>query len=338
MLSSYERNVDFLELSIGSFPSKSRVRFTLREHILPHLKNAADKQTAVYTMKGKTAALHLHQLEIDEERDCALVLFHYTDTNLSDPAFKNIKSGNVRVAGKNQGEGIAVSAHMLIDLNTLKNQGASKHLALIESVPGISKTVLEKALNAFFFKIIARPQWTFGGKPDKQGKPCRPNFSISALAADNLKDGLAHRMLTGIKLITKTPQNDLDEDVLIPKENQISFKISKNLGMDSISDLLHRVSRKAKDEGYTILKVQYNDEFKGTKTGTFKSLDEEDLERAEGVFCKRAKIYFQTPIEQCQENVHRDMFNKLVLMLHKEGGKEYVKSNSEEVTETTDLS
>ncbi|MGL0948960.1 hypothetical protein [Vibrio vulnificus] len=335
MLSYYERNIDYLELELKSIPTKGNVRFRLNEHIIPHLKKAAEEKTAVFSTKNKTASLHVHSVDVDDVNEIAVILFHYTDTNLTDPAFKNMTSGSVRIAGKSKGEGIAVSAHLVVDLNHFKGQRASVHLALLEVVPGISKSLIERALTSLFNKTISRPKWTFKPSGEEKSKSCRPSFRLNNLASESLSEGLKARRLTGVTLVNKKSEDDFDEDDLITKETQVSYAIGANVKEEAAEQLLYRLSRKAKDKGYSTLKVQYDDEYRGTRTGKFNSLEEEAIKRAAGVFSKRGKVYTENQIHQCQESQHSQLVRKIKSLMCKECGVEYVESNNEEVTEAT---
>ncbi|EJB8455015.1 hypothetical protein MW332_004869 [Vibrio parahaemolyticus] len=334
MLSYYERNIDYLELELKSIPTKGNVRFQLSKHIIPHLKKAAEDGTAVFSTKNKTASLHVHSVTLDDVNEMAIILFHYTDSNLTDPAFKNMKSGSVRVAGKSKGEGIAVSAHLVIDLNHFKSQRASVHLALLEVVPGINKSLIERALTSLFNKIILRPNWVYTPHNEKKSKPCRPSFSFNNLASESLTEGLKRRRLIGVTLVTKQREDDFDEDDLITKETQVSYAVGHNVKEEVAEQLLYRLSRKAKDKGYSTLKVQYDDEYRGTRTGKFNSLEEDAIKRAAGVFCKRGKVYTEDMIHQCQEKEHNQLVRKIKVLVCKERGGEYVESYEQEAIET----
>ena len=340
MLSYYDRNIDYLELKIQCTPLKTNVKFTLSNHILPHLKTASESKLAVYKTKNNTAALHVHKVDIDDDNNVAVILFHYTDTNITDPAFKNMKSGIVRVEGKTLDEGIAVSAHLVINLDTINDSRDSVHLALLEVVPGLSKTLVERALTGLFNGIIKRPTWTVKDKEKKdKSSKCRPSFHFNNLASESLTDGLKSRRLNLITLLTNEPDSDdFDEDELIVKESQISFAVGGNLTDEAKEQLIYKISKKAKKKGYSTLKVNYDDDCRGTKTGTFRSLDEEAIKHAIGVFTKRSKISTSSKMFQCQEDLHSELVLKVKGLLCKEGNKEYVNRNVQETSETTILS
>lgn len=339
MLSYYDRNIDYLELKIQCAPLKLNARFTLAGHVLPHLKKACKEKIAVYKTKNNTAALHVHQVDVDEANNVATILFHYTDTNITDPAFKDMKSGEVRVEGKSTNEGIAVSAHLVINIDTINNSRDSIHLALLEMVPGLSKTLIERALTALFNGIIERPKWIVKDKEKNKSIKCRPSFSLKNIASESLTDGLKSRRLNLITLVTTAPSSDdFDEDDLTLKESQISFAVGKDLTDEAKEKLIYNLSQKAKNKGYNVLKVNYDDEYQGNKTGTFKSLDKEVIKHAIGVFTKRSKINTSTMIVQCQKTLHSDLVFKCKELLCKEGNKEYVDRNVQETPETTVLS
>ncbi|HHP0471495.1 TPA: hypothetical protein ACRZ6V_000382 [Vibrio harveyi] len=334
MLDSYERDLSFLELNLTSVPHGSAVKFSFAEHILPHLAKAVEEKKAVYPTKNNTACLHVHKVVVDKTHNIATILLHYTDSNLSDPAFKHMKSGAVRVEEKGKGEGIAVSAHLLVDMDNYKGQHKSVYLALLEDVPGLTKSLLEKALTGLFNNIIARPPWI----KKRTGKPAlkvRPGFKFNDVAAESLKEGLKSRRLTGLKLIEKSSKDNFDESDLVPKERVIGFSIGATLTEQAKEDLIYRVSKKAKKEGYSILKVSYENTYSGVKTGTFNSLDKEFLERAKGVFSKKEKVHLPEIIVQCQDAIHTSLATKAKILICQEGGKNYVASNASEAIQAS---
>ncbi|NVJ58209.1 MAG: hypothetical protein HWE19_17785 [Vibrionaceae bacterium] len=329
MLDYYQRELSFLELSLLSLPSKSPVTFKFHEDVLPYLIQAVDEGTAVYPTKNKTACLHIHKIEVDEEHNIATLLLHYTDSNLSDPAFKHMKSGLVRIEEKSMGEGIAVSAHLLIDMDNFKGQRSSVYLSILEDVPGLKKSLIEHALTGLFNNIIKRPKWILK-RAGKTNLKVRPKFSFNELAAESLKEGLKTRKLKGLKLVEKVAKDNFDESDLIPKERVVGFSIGASLSEEAKESLIYRVSKKAKKEGYSVLKITYENTYSGIKTGTFNSLEKEFLERAKGVFSKKERINLPNKIVQCQNDIHPDLVSKATIHLCKEGGKEYVPSHATE--------
>lgn len=312
MLSQYERSVDYLVLSLSSLPHGSNVMFTLKDDVIPYLSEAAQNKTAVYVTKSGTASLHVHTVDVCEDNDIVTILLHYTDKNLTDPAFKNMKSGKVRVEGKGAGEGIAVSAHLAISLKNYNSQRDSVYLALLEVVPGLNKTLIERALQAMFNGTISRPEWV-----DAENKKCRPSFSLSNLASESLAEGLKNNRLDCITLISNRSDDNFDESELTVKETRVSFAVSNNVRGEVAEKLMYKLGAKAKSKGYTTVQVKYNNQDGQTKTGTFKGIDENSLKLAAGVFHKKAKVTTGDPIEQCQDVIHTEFMGKINSLLLK---------------------
>ncbi|MGL1150610.1 hypothetical protein ACSTLH_13740 [Vibrio parahaemolyticus] len=335
MLSYYERNFDYLELKLGCIPATHKINFSLEEHIVEKLEKGAAENTAVYKLRNDTAALHLHKVKVDKKRRLLTCLLHYTDKNISDPAFKHLRSGAVRTAKKETGEGIAVSAHLIILLEPILTSKDNAHLCVLETVPGIPKSLLEKAFNAYFNGLIKGNGWVKKGT----NKAVRPSFSFSHLACDSLTSGLKTRRLTGVTLLSKSldHNDDFDEDGLSIKESQVSFAVGESLTQELTKTMLHSISKKARARGYTTLKVRYYDTYQGTKTGTFHSLDEDTIERAAGVFSKRGRVYVEDKIEQCQDLIHHELSVKMQRSLLKEGGLGDAESDTEEAVEASKL-
>ncbi|ENL6715814.1 TPA: hypothetical protein RQJ89_000991 [Vibrio vulnificus] len=317
MLSFYERDVDFLEINISSIPANLPVQFSLVDHIIPALENGVTNRTNVYSFKSGSASIQLEKVKVSADKKFCTMLFHYTDKNVSDPAFKSLRTGVVRKAEKNkdEDEGIAISAHLVIALDKPFKQHQPNYFALLEVVPGLTKTLLERAMRSFFAHEGAAT-WTH---PNEQ-KQVRPSFTLSNLTSRSLSEGLIGRRLTALTFIHKDLQDDMDENELRATEQRISYAVGRSITEEAAVKLLRSASQKAKNKGYSVLTVKYEDVYGSTKSGTFKSLDQEVLEKAAGVFAKRAKLRSDIQIDQCNEQIHHDLSAKMIDLLGKEGG------------------
>lgn len=335
MLSYYERNVDYLELTLGTIPASEAVTFDLGAHIVPQLIKGASENKAVYSFDDGDASIHLAEVALSEDNHFVTLLFHYADKSISDPAFKSLDTGEVRTEkkSKEKNEGIAVSAHLVIDLDNALGQKDSCYFSLLELVPHLSKSLLSRALNYFFNKALTGTKFT---NPKSQ-KKVRPSFSFDNLTCNDLIDGLRERRLTALTFVSKILEDDMDENELTPTEQRISFAVGDNVRGEVAYNLLHRVSKKAKKQGYTTLKVNYEDVYSGNRTGTFNKLDEESLNRAAGVFAKRGKLYCEAQVNQCQKSIHTELSNKMMTLLIKERGQKDVVSDTTEAAQTPHL-
>lgn len=335
MLPFYERDVDFLEMRLSSVPSNKPVSFDFFLHVLPELVNGAKEKVAIYRFKNKTASVHLEQVNVDVERGVCTLLFHYTDKNISDPAFKSMVTGNVRKAKKNpeKEEGVAVSAHMVICLDRALKQNAPCYLALLEVVPGLTKGLIERAMTSFFNNVFPK-KWTH---PDNNKLQVRPSFELDHLTSNSLIEGLHGRRLTALTFISKSLDDDMDEDELSIKEKRVSFAVGENLREEASAKLLFKSSEKALKQGYTVLKVNYEDIYGSKKSGTFKSIEPDALAKATGVFSKRATVHAEEMLDQCNEEIRSDLSGKMVALLIKEGGLKDDIGNSQEAPEAAQI-
>ncbi|ELB2267900.1 hypothetical protein WB896_004438 [Vibrio vulnificus] len=335
MLSYYERNLDYLELTLGTIPMSEAVTFDLGAHIVPQLTKGVHDNEAIYSFNDGDASIHLAEVTLSEDKRFATLLFHYADKSISDPAFKSLDTGEVRTEkkSKEKNEGIAVSAHLVIDLENALGQKDSCYFALLELVPHLSKSLLSRALNYFFNKALTGAKFT---NPKTQ-KKIRPSFSFDSLTCTDLVDGLKERRLTALTFVSKTLEDDMDENELTPTEQRVSFAVGENVRGEVAYNLLHRASKKARKQGYTTLKVSYEDVYNGNRTGTFNKLDEESLDRAVGVFAKRGKLYCETQLNQCQKSIHVELSSKMVALLIKERGQKDVASDTTEAVQAPNL-
>ncbi|MBU5890175.1 hypothetical protein JVV71_22965, partial [Vibrio cholerae O1] len=72
------------------------------------------------------------------------------------------------------------------NLNHFKGQIAPIHLALLEVVPGITKSLIERALTSLFNKTINQPKWTYKSSTESKSKPCSRSCSFNNLDSESL--------------------------------------------------------------------------------------------------------------------------------------------------------
>src|SRR5690349_15777065 len=114
MLGAWERWVFVYDLQLVPKPAGAPL-IPLRaaiDQLLPRYESGE----CVKLINKDTAAIRIQELRIDETSATAQFLINYSDTNTADPVFGELRTGKLRSEPKLDGEGIAVSAHMLIDL------------------------------------------------------------------------------------------------------------------------------------------------------------------------------------------------------------------------------
>lgn len=185
--------------------------------------------------------------------DIAVFLFGATDRGASDPAFRNVDSGESRIVRKEPGEGISYSAHLAIDLRPTSSMGYRTRL---ESVPRVSRSAIARLINS-----------TMEGDNDfhikhPTGRDVRPKISfdgdMSAYLLESLKSGKLHRV--DFARDQSEEEGAVGDSAMVPIEVTQSFKVRRVLPR-SFSPLkaVQRLRKRASESGYETLRVQFTD-------------------------------------------------------------------------------
>jgi len=268
------------------------------------LKKFADDSGAVHIFDKNTKALRLRECKIDEKQKLVHLLVNYADTNLTDPAFENLETGDLRIEPKLRGEGIAVSTHLTIDL-VPKSPKEPIYAAYLEDVPGIGRTKLVPFLTSIAKQAGINFPWT---DPNKKERKSRPSFTLVGAQSQKLKDDLKAGRLSWIELSKHHVDSRFDEEGILEEDRRtIVLKVKKNM-KDKAVDLINRVRKKARDEGYTDMKVAYSPE-EGRQTSAKFGTAREDV--GDVLTIKVSEILLGQPRLQCETDLRDDVVTKL---------------------------
>lgn len=221
MLNSRERWIHHYNFGVKSVPEDAP-SFSLIE-CLKAIKAKVDRYECAKLIHKKKACVRLARLEISEDESMAALLFHYSDSNISDPAFSDLVSGALRHEPKLTGEGIAISAHALIYFSRDPAK-PFENLLLLEDAPGIGKSKIVPFLNQFLKELMTR---SYKSVSDGKETPCLPVVFMDHHASQTLKADLQRGKLSFMELNRNVTITGFDEDPYLVKATQ-SIKIKLN--------------------------------------------------------------------------------------------------------------
>lgn len=310
MLDLHSRWVVHLEIHMASHPPEAPTLW-LRDE-LDHLFVAHETGQAVQLIANETAAIRVRDIHLDRDNEILFVLFAYADKNATDPVFENLETGDLRTEPKLDGEGVAVSAHMAIDLRPTE-VGVSSYRALLEDAPGIGRSKIQPFLT-YLYRNGHRIQWE---APDGSVKNCRPIFDISGRASDTLRNDLREGRLSMIELVQHRPEGDgFDEEgAVIEEVRTIKLSVSPNSVGDAAMDLINRVRGRGQEMGYPNMKIRWtHGRQKSAEFGTARE-DAGDV-----LVFRTTKINSDEPLSQCDEAIRENSRNALRDLILEERG------------------
>lgn len=279
------------------------------ENILLPLKKYIDEKKAIHTTMGGRKTFIIREMHIDDHK--IVFLMQYADMDATDPSFTNIGTGTTRTETKKEGEGISVSAHLVLSRSPQSVLRDVVHDAILEEVPGLSKTVLKAGLNAILHECTALE---FEHPESNRILKCRPLIGLDYNAGEKLEDLLKHGSVTGFVATRASAIDKLDEDgELFVSQERMEIRVKKSRGQKAI-DMIKKARDAVQGREYTRLMIRYEGDDKRTK-----SLEVQTREQniAEKFFAKNYKIDVEHKVEQCQDTIHIELVDKMVLLLNK---------------------
>ncbi|EIX9575927.1 hypothetical protein ML067_002422 [Klebsiella pneumoniae] len=307
MLSDYERWVFVYDLIIKpKHPSAPDI--TMKD-ALGRLKLLFDAGKAVKMYFNESRALRLSDLQINNYSKKASLLIQMCDKNASDPVFSELKSGSLRVEPKLDGEGIAVSAHIVLSM--LPNKGSTNsHLMLAEEVPGIGRTALQSFLQALMKEAFEGQE--FKNPNTKRMCEQRPMLQISSHQSKSLQESLKGGKLLTVTLTSNKKINAFDQNPYTKQvDHVVKLKVvkqPKTLG-DKVN-FVDQMRNKAHSEGFDNFKVTFRNHEKQD------SLEfERNDDATTKLFTRSEKVSLGEPIKQCEAQIHTNFHEKLLTLM-----------------------
>ncbi|EML4352307.1 hypothetical protein [Enterobacter hormaechei] len=307
MLSDYERWVFVYDLTIKpKHPSAPEI--ALKDALI-RLKSVFEAGKAVKMYFNETRAMRLSDLQINNYSKKASLLIQMCDKNASDPVFSELKSGSLRVEPKMDGEGIAVSAHVVISMQPNKDSTHS-YLMLVEDVPGIGRTALKSFLQALMKEAFDGME--FKNPHTKRMCEQRPMLEISSHQSKSLQESLKGGKLLTVTLTSNKKINQFDKNPYTKQvDHVVKLKVVKQ--PKTLTDKVNFVQdmrNKAHAEGFDNFKVT----FKNHEKQDSLEFDYKD-DATTKLFTRTEKISLGDPINQCEAKIHDNFHEKLLTLI-----------------------
>lgn len=306
MLSATTRSIYLHELAFESRPSVGAEAPDLRS-LLAYMRPFVREGEAVKMRKNDTASARLKDLVI--RKDHAELLFQYTDSNTADPVFAGLKTTDLRPELKRDGEGIAVSCHVIVSL-TKDSKG--RHLFLREQVPGIPSSLIGELLT---YLIRQSTDLTF-----EDGDRMR-NYRIYAHIDGFMRDSLKKSLKEGgyiaeIEAIEKkNPPTAIDKSSYFEKERKITIGVPGRPLIDAAEELIAKVRSDYAPKGYDEFRVKVRKPKGLTKRFDVPPHLEEALE---AVITAERTLTSPVILAQCASSMVTPFVKKMVELLTKE--------------------
>jgi hypothetical protein len=326
MLSAERRWAYYYDFNLKSYPEEAPI-FDL-EDVLDRVKIFWKNGIAVHQYRNEEVTVRIKDITMTAGDDFATILINVSDVKATDPAFSNIKTGDVRKELKKEDEGIGAACHVLFSRKCFNNK-PGWYLAMIEEVTGVPKSTIEQFLT-YIFKISCTSNFKKMGAKSKKPTMYRPMAEFRGHGSETLVKSLKDNVLHGITLLNHDDNQFIDDNKSLRMTEQV-MKIRAtdqpkgNLAMQAIM--------KAKEYGtkhnYNEVRVQYTEVVAEEKVKNSKgevknrqvkkqrtvNFDTRAEDFANLVFTKSELIELKNEIGQCEEKIHVELNNNMKKLL-----------------------
>lgn len=311
MLDLWERWVQFQELYLESEPLEApTISFST---LVPLWVQRINSKQSVKLINKDTAAIRAIDARYDTQQKTLTVLLQYADTNVTDPAFSDLKTGKLRVEPKLKGEGVAVSAHLVVSVEPNDTLG-KKYKLLLEEVPGLGRSAVSPFIRSEL-KEISKDLFEYNDPDDNNRlKKYLPAAEILGTPSKQLQEELEDGcILQGIELVQFTHAKPaIDEEGFYTETSRHVKLVPHKDGVNSLVDALKHALNFAKSNGYSDVKLRYKHPKGKQKTATMgsKISDVSDVLVLQSEAVKADEI-----LAQCSEKIVPSIADKMAALL-----------------------
>lgn len=219
---------------------------------------------SVHVMGSGRKSIKIHQFDISASGH-AEVLFHMTDPSIPDNVLSDRKSGGLRVAGRTVTEDPAVSAHMVIDLNSSYDLSRT-YPTCIENIDYLSRSLMVQYFNEW---MAARLSKSKVRKGEKEARAHQPRFEFVAPGSQTIQSMLDNGgVLKGVKWVEDelVEQSFGDKAYPVVKRTDVGMTVKNRPTGAAAKKILGDIAATALGKRPKAVKVTIEDGNERTKT------------------------------------------------------------------------
>lgn len=262
-----------------------------------------------YFRKRKTEAFRILRAKLVDSRYLVLFL-QYTNAKASDPAFAKLDSGKSRIVKKASGEGVACSAHLVI--NTQSTDIPNRYNAVLEDMQGLSCRSICDLLNHILRTYKVQD-------PNEEKKAHRPRTTLTFFAKNNFEEQLSDGELEAVIAY----KEELKKSKVMDEPDTISYKETHSLTFTKPGiifkpiEYIAKAAKIAKKEGFRKIKITHKANNKEQSTNyAVPEQDMNDQDMLEDIrlspFVSKTLISLTKPIGICNQKWHSEIIREMI--------------------------
>ncbi len=263
---------------------------------------------SVHVMGSGRKSIKIHQFDISTS-GYAEILFQLTDPSIPDNVLSDRKSGGLRVAGRTVTEDPAVSAHMVVDLNSSHDLSRT-YPSCIENIDHLSRSLMVQYFNEWMAAALSKPKVRKG---EKEARIHQPRFEFIAPGSQTIQGILdGGGVLKGVKWVEDelVEQSFGDKAYPVVKRTDVGMTVKNRPTGAAAKKILSDLANPLLGKKPKAVKITIEDGNERTKTiGIDPSLNNV----LSNVFIPQAHFdKFKPPMAMCESNTRRDLIDKMI--------------------------
>lgn len=252
-------------------------------------------------------AIRIHEFKITNSR-YAEILFQMTDPSIPDNVLSDRTSGGLRVALRNASEDPAVSAHMVVNLDS-KYDPERTYPSCIENIDYLPRSLIIQYFNEWMASKMVQQ---IVRKGEKEARIFQPRFEFVAPASQTIKGALeSGGVLRGVKWVEDKLVDGAFGDKAFPveKRTDVALTVKNRPTKDAAKKILSDIWNHAKGHSPKAIKVTIEDENDRMKTI---GIDPAKNNVLSNMFIPQAHFdNFNPPMAMCEAGLRADLVSKM---------------------------
>lgn len=327
-----ERQVYMWHLTPQAVPTEAPVTVTLDEilkiwideHKLGKAEIYLDNDGRVIkeddSLTARDPKNRVYIADIAVESESITLLINRGDPNVSEPAYIDSVTKDVRTVAPKKNESQGWSAHLVI---SKQHSHSAAYRACFERMPHANSWYAEKLLNVILSRRSKADSKYFYKAPVKKGKktttedkPYKPAISVKKFPSDLIKEDIEKGELTEITLIKSSNKfSGVDAPDIVDSVKMKLVVKPKKVEKKRMLGFIHRLTDWARENKYSEIQIQIRNLPGNTSISPRFSLDQKDA--TETLYVRSQRLAgFKTLLESCYANIAPEIGRKMLDLIN----------------------
>ena len=259
-------------------------------------------------------------VKLGDGSNALAMLFDIVDPNASIAANRHMRTRKVRAFAKEEGEGRAVSAHMLLALKPV--QDTNRFNALLEVSLGLGQSRVKPHLQRTIRRIFNEKGYEVEDA-DGHWVKAQPTFGMEAVRSDRLKQEIEAAEISELVLVQDAvPKGDFDPpEVIDVSRREMRLRVNKSMASQA-KHVLESIRPWAREQGYEQVLVRWKrraDEthLEGSSKASYNraKIDLRNQDIGETLFARRHFVSLENDMIDCVEEIREDMIKAMITLI-----------------------